>query len=558
MNFLLANQPIDMPAPFGFDTWLTFWMCIAIATLNAIAMCFVGYRFLQVFQLSGYRMKGYFAYIRETKGKSWGGLLMLSLLSGAALLMTNVLLSDFFKYKIMTYLGLVFYLIFLFVYIINMYALPMKTPLKYTHRLNRLMVVMAIIVFVFTFIITGVFEVHVPYFRYGSVALVPALLPLIILLAHLIMWPFETLINRHYVKQATKALDARTDLIKIGITGSYGKTSVKNMLGTLLSEKYNVCTTPQSFNTPMGISKTVFGNLKENHQVFVAEMGARHVSDIRDLCNMVKPSIGLLTGIGNQHLSTFGNMENLKNTKAELAASVKEQNGKMYYSGDSVGSKELFVLIDGNKELTSVDAADGKVFASDISVSEKGSSFVLHIGNKTANCKTTLLGRHNISNLLLCCAVCVDLGMNINEIKRGIAKLVPTAHRLALMPSQNSLVVIDDAYNGNVAGCKAALEVLGLFAGKKYVITPGLVELGTENFNANFQFGKDMASVCDKVIIDGVSNYEAIEAGLLFGGFKKKNILRAGSLKQATEVLNTFAVPGDVVLFENDLPDNYM
>ena len=557
MNFLLAQEPIDMPAPFGFDTWLTFWMCIAIATINAIAMCFAGYRFLQVLQLSGYKIKGYFAYIKDTKGKTWGGLIMLSVLSSAALLMTNVLLSDFFYFKIMTYLGLVFYLIFLIMYLVNMYALPAKIPLRYTRRMTRLMTVMAVLVFVITFIMTGFSEVNIPYFRYGSVALIPALLPLIIVLAHYITMPFEVLNNKRFVKNSTKKLNKKTNLIKIGITGSYGKTTVKNILGTILSEKYKVCTSPHSFNTPMGISKTVLNNLKDDHEVFIAEMGARHVGDIFELCDIVHPSIGILTGIGNQHLSTFGSQENLQKTKAELAVAVKDSGGKMYFSGDSKGSKEIYENFDGNKEIISVDSTEGKVFVSDISVDDKGSKFTLHIGEKSAKCNTTLLGKHNISNILLCCAVCADLGLSINEIKAGISKLVPTAHRLALIPSQNSLIVIDDAYNANVAGSKAALEVLKLFNGKKYVITPGLVELGSEAFNANFQFGIDMAKVCDKVIIDGALNFEALQAGLLFGGMAKENILRAATLRQATEVLQRFAVPGDVVLFENDLPDNY-
>ena len=557
MNFLLAQQPIDMPAPFGFDTWLTFWMCIAIATLNAVAMCFAGYRFLQVLQLAGYKMKGYFAYIKDTKCRSWGGLIMLSVLSSAALLMTNVLLSDFFYYKIMTYLGLVFYLIFLIVYIINMYALPMKTPLKYTHRMNRLTTVMAVLVFIITFVLTGVSQVHIPYFRYGTVALVPALLPLIIVLAHYITLPFEMLNNKRFVNRAIKKLGKMPSLTKIGITGSYGKTTVKNMLGTMLSEKYRVCVSPHSFNTPMGISKTVLNYLKPEHEVFIAEMGARHVGDIAELCNIVHPKIGVLTGIGNQHLSTFGSQKNLQNTKAELATAVKEQGGKMYFSGDSNGSREIYNDFAGNKEIVSVDSVEGKIFVSEISANEKGSSFTLHIGGKSVKCKTALLGKHNITNILLCAAVCADFGLALNQIKAGIEKLVPTAHRLALMPSQNSLIVIDDAYNANVAGSKAALEVLKLFKGKKYVITPGLVELGSEAFNANFQFGIDMAKVCDKVIIDGAINFDALQAGLIFGGMAKENILRAGTLRQATEVLQTFARPGDVVLFENDLPDNY-
>ena len=143
MNILL-NTFAEVPAPFGFENWLTFWLIFAISATNAILMCFAGYKFLQVVQLSSYRMKGYFGWIKETKGSWWGRLIILSFLSSAALLITNVLLEDFFAYKIMTYLGLVFYLIFCIVYIVNQYSAPQKTPLKYTSRMTRMVVVYAI------------------------------------------------------------------------------------------------------------------------------------------------------------------------------------------------------------------------------------------------------------------------------------------------------------------------------------------------------------------------------------------------------------------------------
>ena len=150
------------------------------------------------------------------------------------------------------------------------------------------------------------------------------------------------------------------------------------------------------------------------------------------------------------------------------------------------------------------------------------------------------------------------MGVDIEAIGRAIAKLTPPAHRLAIVPSSNSLTIIDDAYNASVEGVKAALDVVSKFNGQKIVITPGLIELGKEEYRANFEFGKQMADVADFVIIDGVINYDALAKGLEEGGFEMKNLLRAGSLSQAVEVLNLIAKPGDVVLFENDLPDNYL
>ena len=169
MNLLLSQQLADMPAPLGFENWLTFWMVIAVSVTNAVLMVFAGYKFLQVVQLSNYKMKGYFGWIKDTKGSWWGRLLMLSFLSSAALLITNVLLEDFFMYKIMTYLGLVFYLIFCIVYIVNQYSAPQKSPLKYTKRMNRLIAVYAVRVVVISMVVLNVSFRYIPYFKYGAI-----------------------------------------------------------------------------------------------------------------------------------------------------------------------------------------------------------------------------------------------------------------------------------------------------------------------------------------------------------------------------------------------------
>ncbi len=554
MFYLLGFK--DVPAPLGFENWLTFWLLLVLSLLNAVLMLFVGYKFLQVLQLSGYKHRDYFAWNKSTKFKDWGRLIVLSFLSSAALLVTNVLLEQFFVYKILTYIGLIFYFLFCSVYIVNVYNAPQKTPLKYTNRMSRLCVVLFVLVFAFSLFVLMLSSKFVPIFEFGAVGLTPMLLPLLIVLAHFILLPFEMLNSRRYVKLAINKINSRKDLTVIGITGSFGKTTVKNILATMLAEKYKVCASPHSYNTPLGLSKTILNNLKEDDEVLIAEMGAKHTGDIAYLAKMVKPKIGIITGIGNQHLLTFGSIENLKNTKYELIENLCE-DGVAYFNLDSKPNSELYDKTKIVKYATTVAQADEKCNVCNIQVSERGSSFILNIDGKSVSCETIMLGEHNISNILLCAQVAYHLGVSLEQIQMAITKLVPSPHRLAIVPSGNSLVVIDDAYNGSVEGYKAALATLKQFKTKKIIITPGLVELGKEEFNSNFEFGKDMASVCDYVIINGVINYDAISSGLEFGGFNKENILRAGSLKQAIEVLNSVAKSGDVVLFENDLPDNY-
>lgn len=553
-NFLLV-EPVNMPAPLGFADWITFWLVIVLSAVNAVLMCLAAYKFLQVLQLSNYRMGGYFSWIKDDKGANWGRLLILTFLSSAALLVTNILLEKLFVFKIMTYLGLVFYFIFVCVYVLNQYGVTKKTPLKYTGRMWRLVSVLFVLVFVANIFMLNFSSIYIPYFKYGAIAFTPVFLPLFIVLAYLITWPYETIRNKRFVNRAKEKLNAREDLIKIGITGSYGKTSVKNILSTLLGEKFSVCASPYSYNTPLGIARTVNEDLKSTHEVFIAEMGARYVGDIAELCDIVQPKIGIMTGIGNQHLATFKTQQNLEATKFELVTGVGD--GTVFFNGDSEKMQSLIDNAKCQKFVTRLDDKNSELSVSDISVGVKGCEFTLNFKGEKVVCKTSLLGKHNISNILLCARVALHLGVSLKMIAHAISKLTPVSHRLALMPSANSLIVIDDAYNGNVNGAKAALDVLSGFDGKKFVITPGMVELGAEQFNSNFEFGRMLASVADYVIIDGVVNFEAISSGLIFAGFDEAKILRAGSIGQAVQVLTRVAKAGDVVLFENDLPDNY-
>lgn len=557
MNILLNSNLAQVPAPLGFDSWITFWLVIAISVTNAILMCFAGYKFLQVVQLSSYRMKGYFGWIKETKGSQWGRLIMLSFLSSAALLITNVLLEDFFKYKIMTYLGLIFYLIFCIVYIVNQYSAPQKTPLKYTSRMTRMVAVYAILVFVLSMLFLNLSFLYLPYFQYGAIGLTPMFVPLLVCLAYYITYPFETLHNKSFIRKAKKQLTSHKNLIKIGITGSYGKTSVKNILSILLSEKYNVCSSPMSYNTPLGLSKTILENLNEKDQIFIAEMGARFVGDIATLCDLIQPDIGVITGIGNQHMLSFKTKENLIKTKGELKDFICLNNGKMFFNGDNQDCLKMAEECSCEKVVSMPFDSGSNLYATDLEYDRAGVNFTLVYDDKKIKTSARLLGFHNISNIILCANICLSLGLTIEEIERGIQKLVPSAHRLALVPSSGSLIVIDDAYNGSVEGASAALEVLSSYKSKKVVITPGLVELGKEQYESNKKLGTLIAEKADYVIINGTTNFEALLEGLTSGGMAEDKILRSGSLKQAVTQLYDITEPGDVVLFENDLPDNY-
>ncbi len=422
-----------------------------------------------------------------------------------------------------------------------------KKPFVVTARVRRLYVVFALVAFAAALALSAT---PLPVFL-----LLPLLTPLLVALAAVLALPLERFVFRLYFRDAEKRLLADPRLIRIGITGSYGKTSVKFILNTLLSQKFNVLMTPSSFNTPMGVTRVVRERLTPSHQVFIGEMGARHVGEIKELCHLVHPTIGLLTAVGPQHLDTFRTLERIAKTKYELIDALPE-NGMAVFQDDQAIVTDFYERTHKPKMLVGVKDSDA--WAEDIRVSPEGSEFTLFLrGCAPVQVGTRLLGEHNIRNILLCCAVAKYLGLSPQQIARGIAQLSPVEHRLQLLKTAGGVTIIDDAFNTNPRGCRAALHVLRDFPGRRIIVTPGMVEMGEEEARFNFDFGKEMASCVDLAILVGKRHAEPIRQGLLYAEFDESSLFVVSSLDEATGILNPMLSPGDVVLYENDLPDHY-
>ncbi len=555
MERFLAKVDISVLGIGGLDILLLSM----IAILTTVLMIFVGYKLLQMLQLTGYKIKGFSMWLKETKWSYISRLFMLSFLSIASMLITNVLLDDFFVIRVMDYSGVLFFFLFSSLFITNLFTSKQKTPLKYTKRMTRFVACYVVITLIVSVVIEVIGFLFIPYLSYALIGIIPLLLLPIVFASYYIMLPLEKFISKTFIKKAKKRLKNVNGIKIVGITGSYGKTTVKNILGTILSEKYRVCISPSSYNTPLGLSKTILNNLNDDDQVFIAEMGAKQRYDIKELCEMVEPTYGVITGIGNQHLLTFGSEENIIKTKGELAEYITAKGGNLYINIDSKNAKELAKTYKNAQKIAfcAEKSEDKQIYISAVKTTKTGSEFDLCQGKQKVHAKTVLLGEHNISNILLAANVAFDFGLSLEEISSGIGKLVPISHRLEIIKSASTYTIIDDAYNSSVEGSKASLNVLSKFEGKKFVITPGLVELGSEQFNANFEFGRNLAAVCDYVIIDSSINYDAISSGLIFAGFNDSNILLTTNLNNAVKLLGKYIKANDVVLFENDLPDNY-
>ena len=388
------------------------------------------------------------------------------------------------------------------------------------------------------------------------VIIFPALLPLWIALSGLLAWPIEKGISELYFRDAQRILISRKDLIRIGITGSWGKTSVKFILGTILEEKYHTLVTPASFNTPMGVTKVIRSKLEPGHRVFVAEMGARHVGDIKEMCRLVHPEIGILTSVGPQHLDTFKTLDRVIRTKYELIDALPA-DGRSFFADDRDICRKLYEKTTKEKTISGLDPAYDDVWAENITYSPEGSAFDLCRKGERTPCRSQLLGELNIRNILLCASVAFGLGLTAEQIARGIEKSHPIEHRLQLIRNPGGMSVIDDAFNSNIRGARQAFQVLKVFPEKRIVVTPGMVELGEKEYEMNREFGEAMADCCDRAILVGKKRSQAISEGLRAGGFAENNIHVVSSLDEATALLRQIVTPGDTVLFENDLPDNY-
>ena len=539
------------------DQWMFFWLpCLCMAA----GMLLSARRLTHYFQLESYQFHGYFKTLRRlwkraalpclglgsayiglyavlvyalAFGKEEGGdLSFLTVLLAAAICLPFVLLG----------------------WIVRRLATrqPEKKKFALTARMKRLYIALALLLLILLFAVYLIWRRETAGIFYAALALV---LPLLVALAGALAWPVERLIFQLYFRDAEKKILKNPRLIRIGITGSYGKTSTKFILADILSQKYNVLATPASFNTPMGVTRIIRERLTPAHQVFIGEMGARHVGEIKELSRLVHPQIGILTAVGPQHLDTFKTLDRITKTKYELIEALPEDGLSVFLDdGDIVTG--LYRKTTKARLLAGKEGADA--WAEDVRVSPRGSHFTLRLrGWDPIPCETALLGEHNIRNILVCALVAKYLDLTPEQIRRGISALKPVEHRLQLMKTGGGVTVIDDAFNTNPRSSREALKVLSSFPGRRIIVTPGMVELGKDEDKYNQEFGRAMAGSVDIAVLVGKRHTAPIRQGLTEEGFPESSIYTCASLQEAVAAVNSLLRPGDTVMYENDLPDHY-
>lgn len=430
-----------------------------------------------------------------------------------------------------------------------------KTAIKklvYTARIKRLITCASIVLALnIAFFALTIKIQTLSILSFAIVLLLSNIPACLLLLSAFIMSFIEKAISNSYIKEAKDILNAMPNLKVIGVTGSFGKTSAKFILKRILSEKYNVTATPESFNTPMGIVRTVREHLTPQTEIFIAEMGAKNIGDIKELCELAKPSMGIITAVGPQHLESFKTVENVAKTKFELADFTQN----VYVNFESEAAKQK-----ASEYVTHSYGLDQsyETYAKNISVSYKGTEFDLVHFNTEIHLTTKLLGNHNVLNIIGACAIALELGVSPSSIKYAVSTLAPTEHRLEKKAFLNGSILLDDSYNSNPEGSKMAVEVLGQFENKtKIIVTPGMVELGEKEYEYNYQLGEYASKVGDYLIFVGETRSIPLKKAAIENGFKEENIFVVKRFKDSLEILQRLCNSDTVVLFENDLPDNY-
>ncbi len=526
---------------------IAFWICaIIVAADTAMEYC----RDLMMLQQNSYRSERY----RRWLSQSGDSTSVPRLLGMAVFLVSMVTWAT-------TDWGMAMMMLFAACNSIVLGRAKYKKPLVWTARVKRLMGVMATISCI-------VIAIAIAIFGRGSIiaALFAATVAaqglycgshLVTLAALAVLAPVEKRINRRFTDDACRILGSMPDLKIIGVTGSYGKTSTKHYLYRILSEQFSTLMTPGSFNTPLGVVRTVREHLKPYNEVFIVEMGAKNIGDIKEICDIVHPEIGIVTAVGEQHLESFKTIENVQRTKFELVDALP-CTGLAVVNDDFPFAASRRVDNVETIRYAIRDTEGALVTARDIKYDGRGTSFTIVGPGWEMNLHTHLVGECNISNLMGAVIVARHLGVPDERIRIAVEHIEQVEHRLNLKRAPGGLTIIDDAFNSNPTGSAMALDVLAsMTGGQRIIITPGMIELGSRQEELNRAFGKKIAECADVAMVVGEYNREAITSGIKEAGTTGCEVYTPATFAEAQALLGKIARQGDTVLYENDLPDTF-
>lgn len=513
-------------------------------------------RDIHAFQLNSYRINRYWRWLDN------GNLMNAWRLTDVALifLMCSTLLIPPFSAFIVS--------IALLWKIVMIFRAKYKKPLVFTKRVWRLYISVgiisllaysALIIWCGNYDLWSKPETYSPRLPLAATLLLTTFSWSVLMLADIMVMPVEKMINRRYYRDARRILQSMPNLRIVGITGSFGKTSTKHYLYRILSEKYDTLMTPGSYNTPMGVIRTVREHMKPYNELFICEMGAKQKGDIKEICDLVHPHCGIITAVGPMHLETFKSIDNVRDTKFELADAVPA-DGFVVINNDfePAATRRVTNTTPLRYSVTNTNEAD--YVAADVEYTSHGTSFTVRGRDGfELRLNSQLIGECNISNLLAATVMALKLGVEPELIQSAVSQIEQVEHRLSVKRTPAGVTIIDDAFNSNPEGSRMAVEALGQFkSGKRIIVTPGMIELGERQQELNAVFGEHIGRNADVAVVVGIYNRDAIVEGIRrIEDFNESDIIIADTFADAQKKLATMLKAGDTILYENDLPDTF-
>jgi len=423
-----------------------------------------------------------------------------------------------------------------------------RKPLKYTAKIKLIMALSSLLILFLSFFVSNLFSSN-PYKIVALVSIYALGLYfsyIFLIIINTLLYPVDIFVKELMVFFAKNKLKKLNNIKIIGVAGSYGKTGMKDLIATVLEEKYHVVKTPESFNTPIGIARTILTQVDKKTEILVIEMGEYYSGDIKNICKIAAPQIGVITGINEAHLERLKSIDNSIRTIFEIVQNMKP-DGILVLNGKDKNIKNNYKKFLSDQEVY-LYSAKGKT-----EFNEDAPGFIYQ------KMFFPVLGQYNLDKIDGVIYIAKKLGLTDQEVQNSLKKIKAPAHRLQpVLNREKNILVIDDSYNGNPDGVEEAIKTLSLFKKRRKIfITPGLVEMGEKNTEVHQRIGKRLNDVADLVILVKNSVTPGIEEGLIKSGFKKQNIIWFDSMIQAQNSLGSILRSGDVVLFQNDWPDNY-
>jgi len=496
---------------------------------------------LFLWQLKNYHLGRFFSHFRTHKGKK---VLFHPLLAVKIVLIVLFFLSNivFLFFPLILF---VFYFSMTLLFLKSFVGRRIKKPVL-TKKTTILLFANTLVVLVYPIVLFLLIENM--FWVFLGLLIFDIFTPDIVSLIVLILQPLTIIFRKKEIKEATEKIKENRRLITVGITGSYGKSSTKEFLSAILSEKFNILKTRANENSELGISRCILKDLKKEHQVFVCEMGAYSKGGIKLLSDIVKPKIGILTGINEQHMGTFGSQKKIIKAKYELVESLPN-NGLALFNGDSEYCLDLFkktkkppkLLYSKQKEVLGINS---DIWAENVKVKKDSIFFTLKTKEESVDLEVDLVGKENIENILSSVLCARELGMEMESIKRGIRKIKKNR-----LKKGKGFDVLDSSYSSNPRGVISNLEHLRLWEGKKIVVMPCLIELGNSSKEIHREIGKKINEICDLAVITTKDRIKEIQK------FANGKVLFINDSEKIANKIFEIAEKGDVILLEGRVPE---